>query len=103
MAIINSYSWSAFKALKGTPKYATGLVNSQSGDVFTALAFEHPTQLTQDKKPSLCFVSFAEKLGVLTPQQLKEQVNDLQIVENEEGRFTLCKKGENGGWETIDI
>ena len=103
MAVINSYSWSSFKALKGTPKYATGLINGNSGDEFTALAFEHPTERTSDGKPSVCFVSFAQKLGVLTPQQLKARINELQIVENEEHRFTLCEMGENSGWEVLNF
>lgn len=100
MAVINSYSWSEFKRLKGTPKYASGLVNSETGEEFTALAFEHP----EKKDANLCFVSFAQKLGVLTPSQLASQVSELQIVENEQGRYTLCHKGEgNGGWEVLDF
>lgn len=104
MAIVNNYSWKSFKELKGTPKYATGLINSETGEEFTALAFEHPSERDANNKPALCFVSFSQKLGVLTPKQLASQVADLQIVENENGRFTLCHKGESeGGWETLNF
>lgn len=104
MAIVNNYSWASFKSLMGTPKYAKGLINSETGEEFTALAFEHPTKRDANNKPALCFVSFSQKLGVLTPSQLASQVAELQIVENEQGRYTLCHKGENtGGWEVLDF
>ena len=104
MAIVNNYSWASFKSLMGTPKYAKGLINSETGEEFTALAFEHPTKRDANNKPALCFVSFSQKLGVLTPSQLASQVSELQIVENEQGRYTLCHKGEGtGGWEVLDF
>lgn len=103
--IINNYSWSEFKSLKGNKvKYATGLVNSETGDTFTALAFENANIKDNLGRPQVCFVSFSKKLGTLTPNQLASQVSDLQIVEDENHRFTLCHKGEgNGGWEVLDF
>lgn len=101
MAVVNSWTLQQFRNLKGTFKLAK-CVNSETGEDFTCIACEHPTKTDSEGKPSLCFVSFAKKLGELTPREIKNRANTLQVIENEEGRYTLCSKGD-GGWETIDF
>lgn len=94
--IRNSWSLIAFARMKG--KMSVGnFVNSTNGDQFKSCIFTDPNDASNK-----CFVAFSSKLGVLTPQQIKEQKDELQVVELESGHYSLCKQGANS-WEDVDL
>lgn len=98
--IVNSWSLMAFARAKG-PKMQVGeFTNKESGDKFKSCIFT-------DKEGERTFAAFSSKLGELTPRQIVEQKNELQVVELEtEGyenhHFALCKQGQNS-WEDVDL
>ena len=105
MAIVNSWSVQEFANLKGRMQLAGPFTNNETGETFNCLAFTHPTEKSIDpntgaERPSVCFVSFARSIGSLTAQQVGAQHRDLQIVLNDEGNYSLCKKGEST-WQDI--
>lgn len=102
MAIVNSWSVKGFRNERGAMKIAGPFVNSETGETYKSLAFEHPTKKDDQGRNEVCFVSFSKKLGELNAEQLKARHQDLQIVENEEGRFSICEKGESS-WVEVDI
>lgn len=90
-------SWSLISFAKAHGKMSVGnCTNSETGEIFKACSF------TNSKDNSRVFVSFAFKLGELTPQEIAAQKNDLQVVELESGNFKLCKAGNNA-WEDVDL
>lgn len=105
MAIVNSWSVQAFANLKGRMQLAGPFTDAQTQETYHSLAFTHPTNtvidpVTGNERPEICFVSFSRNLGELTAQQVGQMHRDLQIVENEEGRYSICKKGESS-WQDI--
>lgn len=51
---------------------------------------------------NITFVAFSRNLGELTAQQIAAQKNDLQVVELENGHFSLCKQGSIAG-DDVDL
>lgn len=104
MAIVNSWSVSEFANLKGRMQLAGPFTDAQTQETYHSLAFTHPTNTVMDaegrERPEICFVSFSRNLGELTAQQVGQMHRDLQIVQNEEGRYSICKKGESS-WQDI--
>lgn len=105
MAIVNSWSVSDFAQMKGKMQLAGPFHDDVNNEDYHSLAFTHPTKKNIDPKtgnerPEVCFVSFSRNLGELTAEQVGKMHRDLQIVENEEGRFSICKKGESS-WQDI--
>lgn len=94
--IKNSWSLIAFARMKGKMQVGE-FVNGDNGKTFKSCIFTDPNDAS-----NRCFVSFSSKLGVLTPQQIKEQKDELQVVELESGRYSLCKQGDNS-WENVDL
>lgn len=107
-AIINSWSLATFRDNHGKMKLAP-LVNNTTGETYTAAAFVRDDTTT--------FVGISEKLPELTPAYIKQNYQELQVVElqpdadvlkrrKEEGRqlesYVLCKKG-NDSWEDCDF
>jgi hypothetical protein len=41
-------------------------------------------------------------MGELTPREIMEQKDNLQVVELESGNFSLCKQGANA-WEDVEL
>lgn len=90
-------SWSLISFAKAHGKMQVGeFTNNESGEIFKSCIFTNPSDNTRT------FVAFSSKLGVLTPQEIAAQKNDLQVVELESGNFSLCKAGNNA-WEDVDL
>lgn len=92
--IIARHSLVEFKNANGKLNLAP-CKNGTTQETFTCLAF------TQEGKDTI-FVAFSKNLGPLNAQQIKEMKDDLQVVTNDEGYHTLCKRGANQ-WEEIDL
>lgn len=94
VGIKNSWSLISFARAHGKMKVAP-FVNKETGEAFKSCAF-----VNSDNDVTL--VAFSSNLGELTPQQIKEQKDSLQVVELESGTFKLCKQG-NSSWEDVDL
>ena len=94
VGIKNSWSLLSFARAHGKMKVAP-FVNRETGEAFKSCAF-----VNSDNDVTL--VAFSSNLGELTPQQIKEQKDSLQVVELESGTFKLCKQG-NSTWEDVDL
>ena len=94
IGIKNSWSLISFAKSHGRMKVAP-FVNKETGEAFKSCAF-----LSSDGEVTL--VAFSSKLGELTPKQIAEQKDDLQVVQLESGSFKLCKTGHDT-WEDVDL
>ena len=94
VGIKNSWSLISFAKSHGRMKVAP-FVNKETGEAFKSCAF-----LSSDGEITL--VAFSSKLGELTPKQIAEQKDDLQVVQLESGSFKLCKTGHDT-WEDVDL
>ena len=94
VGIKNSWSLISFARAHGRMKVAP-FVNKETGETFKSCAFV-------DSDNDVTLVAFSSNLGELTPQQIKEQKDSLQVVELESGTFKLCKQG-NSSWEDVDL
>jgi len=95
-------SWSLISFAKSHGKPQLGkFINEETGETWKSCIFTDPSN--PDNKT---FVSFSRNLGELTAQQIKEQKDDLQVVQcfTKEGKkmFSLCKKGAES-WEDVDL
>ena len=101
--IKNSWSLLSFARMKGKMQIAT-FPNKETGEMYKACVFTDPSN--PDSQTNKTFVSFSRNLGELTPQQIKEQQHDLQVVEctTASGRdmYALCKAGQNA-WEDVSL
>ena len=96
--IKNSWSLIAFAKQFG-PKMQVGeFANKETGEMFHSTIFTNGDTRT--------FVAFSRNLGELTPQEIAQQKDVLQVVqcETSDGRdmYSLCKKGQNT-WEDVDL
>ena len=90
-------SWSLIDFAKSHGKMQVGeFVNQESGEVFKSCIFTNPNDKTRT------FVAFSSNLGVLTPQEIAEKKDDLQVVELEGGHFSLCNAGVNS-WQDVNL
>ena len=94
VGIKNSWSLISFAKSHGRMKVAP-FVNKETGEAFKSCAF-----LSPDGEVTL--VAFSSKLGELTPKQIAEQKDDLQVVQLESGSYKLCKTGHDT-WEDVDL
>ena len=94
IGIKNSWSLISFAKAHGRMKVAP-FVNKKTGDCFKSCAF-------LDSEGGITLVAFSSKLGELTPKQIAEQKDDLQVVQLESGSFKLCKTGHDT-WEDVDL
>lgn len=89
-------SWSLLAFARSHGKMQVGhFTNSETGDKFASCIFT-------DADDNRVFVGFSSKMGELTPKEIAQQKDDLQVVELESGNFSLCKKGANN-WEDVDL
>ena len=101
-------SWSLLAFAKSHGKMSVTppreFTNSSTGEKFTArsCAFEHPTELDEQGRHKVCFVSFSRNLGELSPTEIAARKNELNVVELESGNYTLCAQGNNA-WEDVDL
>ena len=90
-------SWSLLSFAKSHGKMQVGdFVNKETGEAFKSCIFTNP------EDNSRCFVAFSSKMGELTPREIMEQKDNLQVVELESGNFSLCKQGANA-WEDVEL
>ena len=94
VGIKNSWSLISFAKSHGRMKVAP-FVNKETGEAFKSCAF-----LSSDGEVTL--VAFSSKLGELTPKQIAEQKDDLQVVQLESGSYKLCRAGHDT-WEDVDL
>jgi hypothetical protein len=89
-------SWSLLAFAKKHGKMQVGdFANKDTGEVFKACIFTKPDG-------TRTFVAFAAKMGELTPKQIAEMKNELQVVQLESGNYSLCKIGSNS-WKNVDL
>ncbi len=70
-------------------------VNKESHEPFKSCIF---ISASGDK----CFVAFSSKLGELSPVEISQRKNDLQVVTFDSGNHMLCAKGESS-WEDVAL
>ena len=91
-------SWSLLSFARTHGKMQVGdFVNKETGEAFKSCIFTGPAD--QNNKT---FVAFSSKMGELTPREIIEQKDNLQVVELESGNFSLCKQGANA-WEDVEL
>ena len=90
-------SWSLLAFAKSHGKMQVGeFANKETGETFKSCIFTNP------EDNSRCFVAFSSKMGELTPREIMEQKDSLQVVELESGNYSLCKQGANA-WEDVEL
>lgn len=94
--IKNSWSLVAFARSHGKMQVGE-FVNKESGELFKSCIFTDPNDAS-----SRCFVAFSSKLGELTPKEIADKKDELQVVELESGHYSLCMQGANS-WENVDL
>lgn len=97
--IKNSWSLINFAKMKG--RMQVGQFNNQeTGDSWKSCIFTNP------ESGERTFVSFSRNLGEMTPKEIADQKEELQVVEctTADGNemFALCKAGQNA-WEDVDL
>lgn len=93
VGIKNSWSLLAFARMKGKMQVGE-FVNKETGDTFKSCIFT-------DGDNNRSFVAFSSNLGELTPRQIAEQKDNLQVVQLESGNYSLCRQGENGWVDVV--
>lgn len=94
VGIKNSWSLVDFAKSHGQMKVTNELVNSNTGETFKSCAFVDGNAIT--------LVGFSSNLGELSPAQIKDQKDNLQVVELESGSYKLCKRGSDS-WDSVDL
>ena len=94
VGIKNSWSLISFAKAHGRMKVAP-FFNKKTKESFKSCAF-----LSSEGK--LTLVAFSSNLGELTPKQIAEQKDNLQVVQLESGSFKLCKTVHDT-WEDVDL
>lgn len=94
VGIKNSWSLVDFAKSHGQMKVTNELVNSNTGETFKSCAFVDGNAIT--------LVGFSSNLGELSPAQIKDQKDNLQVVELESGNYKLCKRGSDS-WDSVDL
>lgn len=90
-------SWSLLSFARSHGKMQVGdFVNKETGEAFKSCIFTNP------EDNSRCFVAFSSKMGELTPREIIDQKDSLQVVELESGNYSLCKQGANA-WEDVEL
>jgi len=99
--IKNNWSLLAFARAHGAMKVGTFTNKDQNspdyGKQFRSCFFVDPND-----SRNITFVAFSRNLGELSPQQIAAQKNDLQVVELENGHYSLCKQGSLAG-DDVDL
>jgi len=90
-------SWSLLAFAKSHGKMQVGeFANKETGETFKSCIFTNPDD------NSRCFVAFSSKMGELSPKEIAEQKDQLQVVELESGNYSLCRQGANA-WEDVEL
>ena len=94
VGIKNSWSLLSFARAHGKMKVAP-FVNKETGEAFKSCAFV-------DSNNAITLVAFSSNLGELTPKEIANMKDNLQVVELESGTFKLCKQGASS-WDDVDL
>ena len=101
--IKNSWPLVSFAKMKGRMQVGQ-FTNSETGDSWKSCVFTDPSN--PDNKTNKTFVAFSRNLGELSPQEIAEQKDELQVVEctTADGKdmYALCKAGQNA-WQDVDL
>lgn len=95
VGIKNSWPLVDFAKSHGKMKVTGNMTNSQTGEVFKSCAFVSPGG-------AVTLVGFSSNLGELTPDEISNRKNKLQVVELESGSFKLCERGEDS-WVDVNL
>ena len=98
-------SWSLISFAKSHGKPQLGkFINEETGETWKSCIFTDPSN--PDNKTNKTFVAFSRNLGELSPQEIAEQKDELQVVEctTADGKdmYALCKAGQNA-WQDVDL
>lgn len=93
--IKNSWSLVAFAKSHGNMQVGS-FVNKETGEMFKSCIFTDPATEART------FVAFSSKLGALTPKEIANRKDELQVVELNSGHFSLCNKGAQA-WEDVNL
>lgn len=94
VGIKNSWSLLAFARSHGKMQVGQ-FTNKETGEMFKSCIFT-------DDDNNRCFVAFSSNLGELTPSEIAERKDELQVVELESGNYSLCRQGSNA-WEDVEL
>lgn len=83
--IVNSWSFMSFCSAFGKPKLAH-FVNSGTNENFASVMFIQNEGMSNEKKT---LANFSEKLGQLTAKEVSARKNDLQVIENSDGKYYI--------------
>ena len=93
--IIKSWSLIAFARQFGKNMQTGNFVNKETGEAFSSCIFTN-------EAGSRTFVAFSSKMGPLSPREIAQQKDNLQVVQLESGNYSLCKQGSNA-WQDVDL
>ena len=93
VGIRESWGLVAFARMKG--KMQVGDFKDKEGTPFKSCIFT-------DASGNRTFVSFSSNLGELTPREIAERKDSLQVCALESGTYKLCRQGENN-WQDVDL
>ena len=93
VGIKDSWSLLAFAQKHGKMKVAP-FTNSETGETFKSCAFIDPEN-------NITLVGFSSNLGELTPKEIAEKKDELQVVLLASGNYKLCNT--NSSWEDVDL
>ncbi len=92
--IVKAWSLVSFAKEFG-PKMQVGkFINGETGDPFHSCIFT--------KGDARTFAAFSSKMGELTPKEIKERKDTLQVVQLTSGNYCLCPVGADA-WEVVDL
>lgn len=99
----NSWGLLAFARMKGKMQVGSfSSTDATTGEVrnFRSCIFTDPNN--PDNNSNKTFVAFSSKMGELSPKEIAEQKESLQVVELESGSYILCRTGANA-WEDVTL
>lgn len=96
VGIKNSWSLLAFARSHGRMQVGD-FVNGKTGESFKSCIFTDPAN-----QANKTFVAFSSKMGPLSPKEIAQQADHLQVVELTTGNFSLCREGANA-WEDVEL
>lgn len=86
--------WSLLEFAKAHGKMQVGeFCDKETGKVFKSCVFTQPDG-------TRTFVAFSTKLGELTPKQIVDMKNELQVVQLETGNYSLCKNNQGSDFDS---
>ena len=87
-------SWSLISFASNYSRMQVGsFVSKEDGSTFKSCIFT-------DKNDERTFVGFSSNLGELTPAQIVQQKNELQVVKLDSGTYKLCRCNN---WEDVEL